>query len=68
LGNLEDAISFIIPKEILLLETEPEIVVVVLDCCTAIGLVRRAVGVEDFAHDEEAVLATGIFNDCTWLQ
>ena len=49
-----------VPQEVLLLEAEPEIVVVVLDGGAAVRLVRRAVGVQHLGHHQVAVLAVRV--------
>ena len=40
-----------IPQEIFLLETKPEIVVVIIDGRAAIGRMWRTIGIEHFTHD-----------------
>ena len=52
-----------IPQEVLLLEAEPEVVVVFLDGGAAIGLVGRTVGVQDLGHHEEGIRATRVPKD-----
>ncbi len=57
-----------IPQKVLLLEAEPEIVVVVVDGCATVGGVRRAVSVQHLAHDEIRVVTVRVGDDRTGLQ
>ena len=52
LGESRRAIRLGHPQEILLLEAEPEIVVVILDRGAAVGLMGRAIGVQHLGHHE----------------
>ncbi len=52
-GEAQRLVRFRIPQRVFLFETEPEIVVVVVDRAAAVGAVRGSVGVQDFAHHQE---------------
>ena len=51
-GKAERSVGAGIPKRVLLFETEPKITVVIVDRGTTVGAVRRAIGIEHFAHHE----------------
>ena len=68
LGKARRAIRFRIPQEILLLEAEPKIIVVVFDGGAAVGLMRRAIGVQDLSHHEERTTAARIGKDGDGLE
>ncbi len=53
-GESEGTVGFRVPQGVFLFETEPEILVVVVDGRTPVGSVRGSIGVQDFTHDEEA--------------
>ena len=61
-------ISFNVPEEIFLLETEPEIIVIICNSRAAIGGVWRAISVENLAHDKVSARAIGVRIDCDRLQ
>ena len=50
-----------IPQEVLLLETKPEIVVVIIDGRAAIGRMWRTIGIEHFTHDQVRIVAVWIW-------
>jgi hypothetical protein len=54
--------DFLLRKDILLLEAEPEVLVVV-PAAACVGRVNRPVGGENLAEDEEGVDAVGVGND-----
>ena len=56
----EGEVGLWVPEEVLLLETKPEVVVVVVDGGAAVRSVGAAVGVENLAHDEVSVDAVGV--------
>ena len=53
-------LSINVPQKILLLETEPEVVIVIVDGSAAVRCVRRAVRVEYFCHHQKSVFAAGV--------
>ena len=57
-----------VPEEILLLKTEPEIIVVVFNGGASVALVRGTVGVEHLTHDEVAIPALRVHADKHRLQ
>src|SRR5690606_19858043 len=61
-------VSFRVPKEIFLFETKPEVIVVIIDGSATVAFVRRAIGIENFAHHEEGILAPWIGEECHRLQ
>ena len=61
-------VSVRIPQEVLLLEAEPEIVVVILNSCPAILFVRGAVCVQHFGHHQKRVETAWVREDRDGLQ
>ena len=45
-GEADRGVLFVVPEAVFLLEAEPEVRILVVDRRAAVGLVRRAVGVE----------------------
>ncbi len=58
----------LIPQEVFLFETKPEIFVIVVDGGSAIGCVRRTVGIEHFGHDQITVVAIGVWENGDGLE
>lgn len=56
----------VVDQDVFLFETEPKIVVVVVDLSSGVGGVWSAVWVHDFAHDNEGVLSAWIVADVAW--
>ena len=52
-----------VPQKILLLETEPEVVIVIVNGSAAVRCVRRAVRVEYFCHHQKGVFAAGVWEN-----
>ena len=54
--------------EIFLLVAEPKVVVIVVDGCPAVALVRGSIRVEDFAHHKVAIDSLWIWEDSNRLE
>ena len=67
-GEAKRQVGFAIPEEVFLFEAEPEVGVVIIDGCAAVGFVDGSIRVEDFAHDEEGILATWVDEDGDWFE
>jgi len=61
-------LSVDIPQKVLLLEAEPEIVVVIVNGGASVGRMRRAIGVQNFTHDEVSVVSVWIWVDGDGLE
>ena len=48
-------VGFVVPEDVFLLEAKPKVVVIVVDGGAAVGFVRGAVCIEDFAHHQPVV-------------
>ena len=63
-------VGLVVPQDVFLLEAEPKIVVIVVDGGSAVGFVRGAVCIQDFAHHQPVVGAdlVGIGVQGDWLE
>lgn len=58
--------SGVVDEDVLLFETEPEVVVVIIDLRAGVGSVWGTIWVHDFAHDHEGVSSAWIVADVDW--
>src|SRR5690606_19626267 len=57
-----------VPQEILLLKSEPEVVIVVIDSSPTVRRVRCTIGTQNFAHNEVSVFSCRILEKGNRLQ
>ena len=67
-GEARRFIGLDVPEKIFLFETKPEIIIVLIDRSTTIRLVRRAISVQNFCHDQVGITPFQIGVDCNGFQ
>ena len=61
-------VSVSIHDEVFLFKAEPEIFVVVVNCCAGVARMWGAVSVHYFAHHKEPVDALGVWENGNWFE